>query len=63
MLNASKAKAHLSQNVRYRVFDKDGNAKAVFQQNALFTWLLKRGYVSPHFFKIPFLLGNPEPRL
>lgn len=48
----------IKQNVDYVVKDKDGNVKPVFQQNALFTWLMKHGILSPHAPKIPFILGN-----
>lgn len=58
MNKAVRAKTHLKENMTYRVFDKDGNVKPIFQQNKLFTWLMKKGIVSPHFIKIPFLLGR-----
>lgn len=48
----------LKENVEYVLRDEHGNVKPLFQQNALFTWLLKHGIVSPHFLKIPFLLGR-----
>ncbi len=53
-----RARFKLKLNVDYVVKDKDGNVKPVFQQNALFTWLMKKGILSPHAPKIPFLLGN-----
>lgn len=53
-----RARFKLKLNVDYAVKDKNGNAKPVFQQNALFTWLMKKGILSPHAPKIPFLLGS-----
>ena len=46
-----------NDNVDYELRDKDGNIKPLFQDNRLFTWLMKKGIVTPHFYKIPFLLG------
>lgn len=46
------------ENVEYVLRDKDGNIKPIFQENRLFTWLMKKGIVTPHFFKIPVLLGH-----
>lgn len=46
------------ENVEYVLRDAEGNAKPIFQQNRLFTWLLKHGVVSPNFYKIPGLLGS-----
>lgn len=46
------------ENVEYVLRDKDGNIKPIFQENWLFAWLMKKGIVSPHFYKIPFLLGH-----
>ena len=57
MLN-SFAQVHSYQNVEWRLFDKNGNAKRIFQENRLFTWLMKHGIVSPLFPKIPFFLGH-----
>lgn len=34
-----------------------GEVKQVFQENRLFTFLMKKGIVSPHFPKVPLLLG------
>ncbi len=45
-------------NVAYQVFDKDGNAKPIFQENKLFRFLMKKGIVSPLTVKIPFLFGT-----
>lgn len=52
------AKFQLYDNVEYELRDQDGNIKEVFQPNRLFQFLLKWGIVSPHFAKIPYLLGN-----
>lgn len=46
------------ENVEYVLLDKNGNRKPIFQENALFTWLMKAGIVSPTFMKVPFLLGH-----
>lgn len=49
---------HFGDNVEYTLRDKNGKIKKLFQDNKFFRWLMKRKIVSPHFFKIPFLLGN-----
>lgn len=49
---------HIKQNIEMVLRDKSGNIKPIFQENALFVWLLKMGIVSPHFYKMPFLLGK-----
>ena len=54
----SNAKILGKENVEYRLFDKDGNTKKIFQENKLFTWLMKKGILSPHASKIPFILGH-----
>jgi len=48
----------VKENVEIVLRDKYGNIKPIFQENKLFTWLLKKGIVSPNFFKIPLLLGH-----
>jgi phage tail sheath gpL-like len=48
----------VKENVEYVLRDKDGNIKPLFQENRLFTWLMKKGILSPNFYKIPFLLGH-----
>ncbi len=45
-------------NVEYVLRDQHGNVKPIFQENRLFTWLMKHGILSPHAPKIPFLLGH-----
>lgn len=52
------AKQHLKLNVGYQVFDAEGRIKKIFQENALFRFLMKHGIVSPHFVKVPVLLGH-----
>ena len=52
------SRTDIRENVTYRLFDKDGKEKPLFQENRLFTWLLSHGWVSPLFAKIPFLLGS-----
>lgn len=44
-------------NVEIRHLDKDGNIKPIFQENWLFRKLMEFGILSPHSYKIPFLLG------
>lgn len=44
--------------VTYELRDKNGNVKKMFQENALFRFLIKANIVSPTFTKIPFLLGS-----
>jgi len=48
----------IKENVNYKLVDKDGKPKPLFQENRLFTWLMKKGLLSPHAWKIPFLLGT-----
>lgn len=45
-------------NVEIRHFDKHGNQKLIFQENWLFRWLIDHNILSPHFRKIPLLLGH-----
>ena len=52
-----QGKQHLVHNVRYELRDQNGNLKPIFQENALFRFLLKRGWVSPHCQKTPVLFG------
>lgn len=56
--HSEKAQLNLKYNVEYQLRDKNGKIKQLFQDNRFFSWLMKMGIVSPHFFKIPFLLGN-----
>jgi len=59
MLKLRKSgKQNLRENVRYELRDREGNAKPIFQDNGLFTFLMKKGIVGPNFKKIPFLLGS-----
>lgn len=48
----------LYQNVEYRLTDKDGNAKGIFQENKLCRFLLQNGILSPLWInaKLGFLL-------
>ncbi len=41
-----------------QAFGPDGKPKKIFRENRLFLWLLAKGYASPHFAKIPLLLGT-----
>jgi hypothetical protein len=54
----SFAQVNSYQNVEWRMTDREGNVKPIFQENKLFTWLMKHGIVSPLFPKIPFILGR-----
>lgn len=54
----AKGKTHTLENVRYELRDKNGNVKPMFQENALFRFLLKHGIVSPYAPKVPYLLGT-----
>lgn len=54
----SKAKMGLTLNVGYQLRDASGKVKKIFQENKLFSFLMKKGILSPHFVKIPFLLGR-----
>jgi len=49
MINPFKAKLGLKENVEYVLRDSEGNVKPVFQPNRLYSWLLKKGLVSPNF--------------
>jgi hypothetical protein len=53
----------ISGTVTFEVLGADGKPKSIFQENRLFRWLLAKGWVSPHFPKIPVLLGRPPPAL
>jgi hypothetical protein len=41
------------ENVEYRLFDKDGKEKPLFQENALCTKLLKSGFLRPSWINHP----------
>jgi len=56
-LNQLFAQIGLYENVEYVLRGKDGKIKQLFQENFLFRFLLKKGIVSPHAWKIPFLFG------
>ena len=53
-----KSRFRIRENIKIVHLDKDGNAKPIFQENKLFTFLLKRAIVKETFPKIPFLLGK-----
>lgn len=44
--------------MKYQVRDANGNIKPIFQENWLFRFLMKKGWVSPLAWKIPFLFGT-----
>lgn len=58
-----KARMRIAENVSYELRDKDGNIKPLFQPNKLFTFLLKRGLVSPYVVKVPYLFGQWQNKL
>ncbi len=43
-----RAKADMYENVEYVLRDASGNVKPIFQENRLARFLLKNGYLSPH---------------
>lgn len=53
----ARGRFRINVNSDLKLVDKYGNPKPIFQENFLFRWLIKKGIVSPHFYKIPFLLG------
>lgn len=53
-----KSRFALRENVEYVLRDKYGRIKPIFQENALFRFLLKHGIVSPLFPKLPVILGR-----
>lgn len=59
MINqTAKGRFRIAQNVEYVLRDKDGNVKPIFQENKLFRFLMNKGILSPHAWKIPFILGH-----
>jgi hypothetical protein len=50
----NKAKLHLKENVTYQVFDKNGNPKKIFKENAIWKFLNKSFSID---IQIPFLTG------
>ncbi len=55
-----RARFRIKQNIDIRVLGKNGTYKSIFNPNKLFAFLLNKGIVSPHFPKIPFLLGRKD---
>lgn len=55
---AANAQMAIGLNVGYRLIGADGKVKKTFQENALFKWLMRKGILSPHAWKVPFLLGH-----
>jgi len=51
-----KARFKLKLNVSYKLLDKHGNVKPIFQLNRFGNWLLKRGWITP--FNKNWLLGS-----
>lgn len=54
----SRGRLRMTENVKYVLRDAQGNVKPIFQDNKFFKFLINKGIVSPHFTKIPFLLGS-----
>lgn len=54
----AKEQMAIGLNVGYRLLDANGNVKKTFQENALFRWLMRKGILSPHAWKVPLLLGH-----
>lgn len=52
-----KAKVHTKENVTYVLRDKDGNIKKLFQENALWRFILKYFHIRAP--QIPLLFGMP----
>jgi len=52
----SKSKVGLNENVEYQLKDSGGNIKKIFQPNRVYSWLLKKGLVSPNLTSM--LFGN-----
>lgn len=50
-----KAKLHLTDNVTYRVLDKDGEPKKIFQENKLWKWIRNLFHLD---LQIPNLTGT-----
>lgn len=57
-MNQTFAQVSIYENVEYILRSQDGNIKPIFQENYLFTTLLKLGIISPNAPKIPFLFGH-----
>lgn len=53
-----KARFRIKENIDIQVIGADGKIKKTFQPNKLFNYLMAIGIVSPHFYKIPLLLGH-----
>lgn len=53
-----RGRLKIKLNVTYRLTDKNGEVKKLFQPNSLFRFLLKKNILSPHAPKIPFVLGH-----
>lgn len=58
MLDTMVSQVKHRLNATWRMTDKDGNPVKLFQDNALFRFLIKHNIVSPLFPKIPVLLGH-----
>jgi hypothetical protein len=50
-----KAKLHLTENVTYQLFDKNGKAKKIFKENRLWKWVKKLFHLD---LQIPLLTGT-----
>lgn len=57
-----KGKAQMTENVTYRLTDKDGKVKKLFQPNKLTQFLLKKGILSPYMPKLS-IFGSWEDQM
>lgn len=49
---------NLGGTVIVRHLGADGKPKPIFQENAMFSWLIQHGWLSPNAWKIPILFGR-----
>lgn len=50
-----KAKLHLTENVTYQVFDKNGKPKKIFKENKLWKWIKKIFHLD---LRVPYITGR-----
>lgn len=58
-----RGRFRIQENWEYILRDKDGNVKLLFQPWGWVSWLIKRGWLSPHHPKLPLLFGLWSPKL
>ena len=54
----NKARFSIKENFEYVLRDANGEVKPIFQPNKLCLALMKKGIISPNFWKVPGLLGS-----